>query len=116
VAFSRNSNKQNYLLLLFLLAASAANWVPIITTCAESIGTNFRALAASLPNFMRASAVIFIEIFKQTAGLGVSKTLVPVLCLISLGVLGLFLLKLIMKLLGKTLSLLTATSLSLHFT
>jgi hypothetical protein len=87
VAFGRNSNEQNYLLLVFLLAASASNWVPIITTCAESIATNFGALAtASLPNFMRASAVIFIEIFKQKAGLGVSKTLVPVLCPISLGV------------------------------
>ena len=72
---------------MFLLAASAANWVPIITTCAESIATNFGALAtASLPNVMRASAVIFIEIFKRKARLGVSKTLVPVLCLISQGV------------------------------
>ena len=87
MAFGRNSNEQNYLLLVFLLAASAANWVPIITTCAESIATNFGALAtASLPNVMRASAVIFIEIFKRKARLGVSKTLVPVLCLISLGV------------------------------
>ena len=59
--------------------------MPILTTCAGSVGTNFRALTtASLLNFMQATAVIFIEIFKQTAGLGESKTLVPVLCLISL--------------------------------
>ena len=99
MAFGRNSNEQNYLLIVFLLAASAANWVPIITTCAESIATNFGALAtASLPNVMRASAVIFIEIFKRKARLGVSKTLVPVLCLISLGVV---FLKLIPETFGK---------------
>jgi hypothetical protein len=92
VAFGRISNEQNYLLLLFLIAASAVKWVPIITSCAESIATNFGALAMpSLPNFMQASAVIFIEIFKQTAGSGVS----TVLCLISQAVVGLFLIKLI---------------------
>jgi len=51
-----------------------------------------------LPNVMRASAVIFIEIFKRKARLGVSKTLVPVLCLISLGVV---FLKLIPETFGK---------------
>jgi MFS family permease len=98
------TNEMTYLIFLFLLGASAANWVPIITTCAENVGTNFRALATtSLPNFIRASAVIFIEIFKQAVSAGASKLIVPVTSLICVAAIGLFLLRFIPETFGKEL-------------
>jgi len=98
------SSEAGYLILLFLLGVAATNWVVVITTCAETVGTNFRALATtSLPNFIRASAVIFIEIFKNTASLSISKLLVPSICLLSVSLLGLFLLRLIPETYGKEL-------------
>lgn len=98
------SSEAGYLTFLFLLGVAATNWVVVITTCAETVGTNFRALATtSLPNFIRASAVIFIEIFKNTASLPISKLLVPSMCLIFVSSVGLFLLRLIPETYGKEL-------------
>ncbi|MCS6962380.1 MAG: MFS transporter [Deltaproteobacteria bacterium] len=55
-----------YLAWLFVLSTLTTNWAVILLSCAERFGTNFRALATtSLPNFIRASAVISVSFFKE---------------------------------------------------
>ncbi|MCS6893271.1 MAG: MFS transporter [Deltaproteobacteria bacterium] len=55
-----------YLAWIFVVAMVTTNWAVVVLSCAEKFGTNFRALATtSLPNFIRASAVISVEVFRQ---------------------------------------------------
>jgi hypothetical protein len=97
------ASKLGYLLMLTFIAIAATNWVVVITSCAENFGTNYRALATtSLPNFIRGSAVVFIEIFKQASLAGYNKFVVPMLCLIISSSVAILLLKLIPETFGKT--------------
>jgi len=97
------ASKLGYLLMLTFIAIAATNWVVVITSCAEHFGTNYRALATtSLPNFIRGSAVVFIEIFKQASLADYNKFVVPMLCLIISSSVAILLLKLIPETFGKT--------------
>ncbi|MCS6894491.1 MAG: hypothetical protein NZO16_08015 [Deltaproteobacteria bacterium] len=55
-----------YLIWIFVVATFTTNWGVVVLSCAEKFGTNFRALATtSLPNFIRASGLLSVEMFRQ---------------------------------------------------
>lgn len=65
--FNQPDSEFQYLSCLFILAVLTTNWAVILLSCAETFGTNFRALSTtSLPNFIRASAVISVYAFKSS--------------------------------------------------
>lgn len=64
--FHQPQSELHYLFALFILATFTTNWAVILLSCAETFGTNFRALSTtSLPNFIRASAVASVLAFKS---------------------------------------------------
>jgi putative MFS transporter len=57
-------NASYFYLYTILFGIASANWAIILSTCAESFGTNIRATATtSIPNVIRGGAIIVVMVF-----------------------------------------------------